>query len=427
MKILIYPHDMNMGGSQLNAIELASAVKQLGHEVIIAGQRGSLCEKVAELGLEFIELPTPGRRPSLSVIKALKRIIVQHDIEFVHGYEWPPSLEAELACLNSPATAVSTVLSMSVAPFIPTSMPLLVGTEQIAELERGFGRDMVDLMEPPVDTQLNRPDLKLPVQEKSQLWGIAEDGLTLAMISRLAYEMKLEGILRAIEVIGDYQGTETVQLVIAGSGPANSEVAEAAMKVNNRTGQLRVILTGELEDPRWLYQRADVVLGMGSSILRAMAFSKPCVVQGESGFWKVVDGTSLPDFLFGGWYGVGNGNEEGPWVLEAQLHPLLANGSLRQKLGQFARSVVVERFSLEASGASQEQFYTRVLEQGQGQSKGQGEKKLGAQHAVATARFARYKFQRLAARLRGTVAADDFNSTAALRTASRPGQPTVRA
>ncbi len=382
MKILVYPHDMNMGGSQLNAIELASAVKQLGHEVIIAGQRGSLCEKVTELGLEFIELPTPGRRPSLNVIKALKRIIVQHDIEIVHGYEWPPSLEAELACLNSPATAVSTVLSMSVAPFIPTSMPLLVGTEQIAELERGFGRDMVDLMEPPVDTQLNRPDLKLPVHEKSQLWGIAEDGLTLAIISRLAYEMKLEGILRAIEVIGDYQGTETVQLVIAGSGPANSEVAEAAMEVNDRTRQLRVILTGELEDPRWLYQRADIVLGMGSSILRAMAFGKPCVVQGESGFWKVVDATSLPDFLFGGWYGVGDGNEEGSRVLEAQLHPLLANGSLRQKLGQFARNVVVERFSLEASGERQEQFYTRVLEPGQGQ----GEKQLGARYAAATAR-----------------------------------------
>jgi len=278
-------------------------------------------------------------------------------------------------------------------------------------------------MDPPVDTQLNRPDLQLPVHDKSQLWGIAEDCLTLAIISRLAYEMKLEGILRAIEVIGDYQGTETVQLVIAGSGPANSEVAEAAMKVNDRTRQLRVILTGELEDPRWLYQRADIVLGMGSSILRAMAFGKPCVVQGESGFWKVVDATSLPDFLFGGWYGVGDGNEEGSRVLEAQLHPLLANGSLRQKLGQFARNVVVERFSLEASGERQEQFYTRVLEPGQGQ----GEKQLGARYAAATARFTRYKLQRLAARLRGTVAADDFNSTAALRTASRPEQPTVRA
>ena len=421
MKILVYPHDMNLGGSQLNAIELAAAVKDLGYDVAVAGQHGSLRAKVGELGLEFIELPEPGRRPSRKVVSALEQAIAQRGIDIVHGYEWPPSLEAELACFNAPATAVSTVLSMSVAPFIPTHTPLLVGTEQIAAAEREFGRALVELMEPPIDTRLNRPGLELPVREMSQRWGIHGGGLTIAIVSRLAREMKLEGILRAIEVIGRIPGGEPVQLVIAGGGPAAGEVAAAADEANRRAGQLRVVLTGELEDPRWVYQKADIVLGMGGSILRAMAFGKPAVVQGESGFWRVVDESSLPGFLFQGWYGAGAGSGQGADALQAQLRPLLADAALRQRLGDFARRVVVERFSLQASARRQVQFYRQVLAQGQGRNR------LGAEYTLAAARFARYKFSRLAARMRGSVAADDFNATAALRSAGAPGRPAVRA
>lgn len=410
MRILVYPHDMNMGGSQLNAIELAASVKALGHEVVIAGQHGSLRGTVDALGLEFIELPAPGRRPSLRVIYALRREIAQRGIQLVHGYEWPPSLEAELACLRGPAIAASTVLSMAVAPFIPTGMPLMVGTEQIAEAERRFGRRAVSLMEPPIDTALNRPGLGLPVDEPAARWGIHGQGLTLAIVSRLAHEMKLEGILAAIDVVASWDAGMPLQLVIAGDGPAAETVASAAAAANDRCGQQRVVLTGQLDDPRWLYARADIVLGMGGSILRAMAFGKPVIIQGERGFWRLLDEDSLPEFLWQGWYGSGQGARFGASALEGELRRLAADGSLRRQLGEFSLSVVVQRFSLDAAARRQVQFYEGVL------ASDANRRQRASERAAATVRFAGYKLGRLAARLRGTATADDFNAKAALRT-----------
>ena len=66
MKILVYPHAMELGGSQLNAIELAAAVRDLGHQVAIIGEDGALARRVEELGLERVAIPPSGgarRRP----------------------------------------------------------------------------------------------------------------------------------------------------------------------------------------------------------------------------------------------------------------------------------------------------------------------------------------------------------------------------
>jgi hypothetical protein len=41
VKVLVYPHVMEIGGSQLNAIEIAAAVRNRGHEVVIVRLSGS--------------------------------------------------------------------------------------------------------------------------------------------------------------------------------------------------------------------------------------------------------------------------------------------------------------------------------------------------------------------------------------------------
>ncbi|MGO2005042.1 MAG: glycosyltransferase, partial [Arthrobacter rhombi] len=69
MKILVYPHDLSIGGSQLNAVEIAAAVQERGHSIAIIGSPGQLETRIAELGIEFIELAAPGRRPSPRTVR----------------------------------------------------------------------------------------------------------------------------------------------------------------------------------------------------------------------------------------------------------------------------------------------------------------------------------------------------------------------
>src|SRR4051794_23612370 len=140
---------MEIGGSQLNAVELAAAVRDLGHEAIVFGQPGPLLQRVRELQLEFVESPPLGRRPSWRVMSALSRLVQQRGVDLVHGYEWTTALEiygGPRAWLGVPA--VATVMSMAVAPFLPFDLPLIVGTEQIAAHERTRGRSDVFVVEP---------------------------------------------------------------------------------------------------------------------------------------------------------------------------------------------------------------------------------------------------------------------------------------
>ncbi|MDJ0321002.1 glycosyltransferase family 4 protein [Pseudarthrobacter sp. PS3-L1] len=402
MKIVVYPHDLGIGGSQLNAIEIAAAVQRRGHDVVILGRPGPLVEHIDRLGLEFIEAPEPWIRPTPAIVRSLTDLSKARGIDILHGYEWPPALECLLAARKSNAAAVGTIMSMAVAPFVPKSMPLMVGTADILAAEHAFGRTSVELLEPPVDLELNNPDVHLDTEGFRQQWGIQSNSLVLGMVTRLADELKLEGILAAIQVAGELTGEFPVQLVIVGDGTARTTVQEAARNVNHASGQNTVILTGELPDPRAAYAVADISLGMGGSALRALAFAKPLIVQGQRGFWKLLTPESLPTFLQQGWYGTGTGVPWGAQNLASIVREISSDTERMTTLGEFGLKTVQARFSLARAAEVQEDFYQRAIE-------------APSRHQVmadtgAVGRFIAYQADRRLRGLVGKIAMDDFNA-----------------
>jgi glycosyltransferase involved in cell wall biosynthesis len=418
VKLVVYPHVMEIGGSQLNAVELAAAVRDLGHQVVIFGQPGPLLQRVRELQLEFVESPPLGRRPSWRVMSALSRLVEKREIDLVHGYEWTTALEiygGPRAWLGVPA--VATVMSMAVAPFLPFDLPLIVGTEQIAAYERARGRSDVFVLEPPVDTQFNDPLAALPMQEFRQEFGL-DDTPTVVCVTRLVSELKLEGLLAAIDVIGEIALSQPLRLLVVGDGPARSLVAERAAAANARAGSSVVVLTGELTDPRPAYALADICLGMGGSALRAMSFGKPLLVQGEGGFWETLDPATAQQFLWTGWYGVGDDPNLGAAALRGRLLALLADQARRHELGAFGRTLVEERFSLEKAGHRQLGMYQATLD-AWSRKRRSGLVPAG----IAAGGFLKYKAQRKLARALGRGSGDDFNARpVAARERARPAQ-----
>ncbi|WP_341728848.1 glycosyltransferase [Brooklawnia sp.] len=411
MRILVYPHDLNMGGSQTNAIELAAAVRDLGHECMIFGQRGVLNSRIDELGLEFIEAPRPSHRPTPWIVSALRRLAIARGIDVIHGYEWPPGMEALLAAKRDGDTrAVCTVMSMSVAPFLPDTMPLIVGTHQIAAHERKVGRHDVHVIEPPVDLEHNVMPASDELESFRRAWPL--DGRPLVVcVSRLANELKAEGILTAIAVADEMIEGQAFQLMIVGDGPARQRIEDAAHRVNSRRAGT-IILTGELADPRPAYAIADVGLGMGGSALRSMAFGVPLIVQGENGFFRTLTPETVDLFKWQGWYGMGEG-DSGSTELRGELVPLLASPTRRQSLRAFAHSVVNE-FSLETAAHRQVRIYQQVLDSGPSL-------KVDAlpDGLRSTTRFARYFARQQIARMLRRTATDDFNATPVVATADR--------
>ncbi|MCR2793558.1 glycosyltransferase family 4 protein [Microbacterium sp. zg.Y625] len=403
MRIIVYPHDLNIGGSQLNAIELAAAVRDLGHEVLIFGRRGALNARIDALGVEFIEAPPMGKRPSPSAAAALRDIVDRRGIDVIHGYEWPPTLDATLAVAGRRRPAVmATVMSMSVPRFIPRSVPLVVGTEEIADAERHAGRRRVDVLEPPVDLTHNDVAHDPGVAAFRERFGLHEERITIVSVSRFARELKLEGVLTAIDVVGRMSRTDPVRLVLVGDGPASSEVEGRARRVNDEFGPGTVVLTGRLDDPRPAYAAADISFGMGGSALRALAYGSPLIVQGEHGFWKTLTPHTIEAFLWTGWYGVDGGAEHGVEALESELRPLVRSHALRRQLGAYGLGLVRERFSLERAAALQVAMYERALDR-------PAPFPL-ASNVAALGRYGAYYVGKRVRRARGTEAEDDFNA-----------------
>lgn len=413
MRILVYPHTMEIGGSQTNAIELAAAVRDMGHEVVVHAPDGPLVARVDELGLEHVpRRPTFGS-PGAGTALHLRRLIVERGIDVVHGYEWPPILEGFAATWlqRTPVATVGTVMSMSVAPFIPDSLHLVVGTARIRAAASLGRRGRVHLIEPPVDTVANAPGRR--VDPDRVPLGLDSALPRIVIVCRLVADLKLEGLLTAVRAAGALADRRPVQLLLVGDGPAAGEVRQAAEQVNRGRSTPVVVLAGEHADPRWAYDSADICVGMGGSALRALAFGKPLVVQGEGGFFETLTPQTLPVFLDQGWFGTSHlTRTEAVDHLVEQLTALLDDPGRRAELGSFGQELVESRFSLTSAAAAQEEIYREA----------RADRVRGVRRARDSAAsgvgLLRYKIGRRVTRLRGGTPVDSFP----MRVVAPPGR-----
>lgn len=344
LKVVVYPHELCIGGSQINAIDLAAAVRDLGHDVIVYAMPGPLEDYVAAKGLRYIPAPRFRFRPSFSHVRQLTALARKEKIDLIHAYEWPPCLDAFYGPgLLFRTPIVCTVLGMIVMPIVPRVLPLIMGTEALAEAARATHHASVGVMEPPIDTENDSPANDGSAFRAQH--AIQPGELLIVTVSRLALDLKLDALVDAIDAADHLAANWKVRLVIVGDGQARSQLQARADAVNARHKREVVTLAGASFDPRPAYAAADVVVGMGSSAMRALAHGKPVVVQGERGFNAPFDAEHEAWFLREGFYGIGDGTPGGPRMAES-IAELLASPEKRSALGAHGRDVIVSRFSL---------------------------------------------------------------------------------
>lgn len=148
---------------------------------------------------------------------------------------------------------------------------------------------------------------------------------------------------------------------MVGAGPSLEPLRAAAAAANAALGREAVLVPGQLADPRPAYQAADVVLGMGGSALRGLAFGKPVVVHGAAGYTALHEpGPLVEPHASRCMYGFGEGAAP-PQLLAEQLRPLLDEPDRRAELGSWGREWVVGRFSLESVASAFEALYREVV------------------------------------------------------------------
>lgn len=347
MKILVFGHHLVVGGTPLNSIELAAALRDLhGHDVVYFATPGPMLRLVRERHLRFLPAPEGYVHPSPARMSAVREAVRREKPDVVHVWDWYQCLEAYYTVhLGLRVPMVVTDMFMQLTRVLPKHLPTTFGTPELVDQARATGRRRVELLLPPVDVQANAPGA-VDSQEFRENYGLDEQKVTLVTVSRLSRSMKFEGLARAITAVGALGAELPLELVIVGDGDARKALEEMAHAVNRRLGRPAVRFVGELVDPRPAYEAADIVIGMGGSALRGMAFAKPVIIVGEEGFSEIFSPETAGYFYYYGIFGRG-GAERGTQKLISDIRALTSDRERLSALGAFSRHFVVRNFSLE--------------------------------------------------------------------------------
>jgi glycosyltransferase involved in cell wall biosynthesis len=349
--VLVQINSLELGGTQINAIDLARAVEAHGFRSVLFGPMST----VPKSGPNVMELarargvPLEGYSPeptfvsrALALNARAKR--VGADIIHVYGTWGDPRSAYWGPCLAGRRPFVQTVYEMEVDPATYRNSSLIIGTGYLRD-ELAERPGPTTLVSPPVDLDADSPSAVSGEKFRASLGELGSRPL-VAVVSRLALEMKSYPVEVAIRAMTHLTDTDAV-LVVVGSGSEEQRLREIGHGVNAMAGRTMVTFIGALADPRPVYAAADIMLGMGGSAARSLAFAAPLVVHGEGGTAELFDENSAAS-LFRRSFWSKQAEPDGAAVLAALLRKLLADPARRKQLGQFGRNFAIENFGLTA-------------------------------------------------------------------------------
>lgn len=351
MKILILLHDLVMGGTTINAIELGTALRDRhGHEVVLFATPGPMTPLVDRSGLRLLPAPIATAHPSPARMQALREAVRRERPDLIYAWEAWTCIDAYYAAhLPMGVPMLVTDMTMQVTRLLPRELVTTFGTPDLVAKARAAGRHRAELLLPPVDHRANARAAVDPTCLR-QRCGIGADDITLVTVSRLAESMKGESLLRTLDAVRTLGRELPLRLLIVGDGSARGDLEHEAARVNAELGRPAAQLIGAMLDPRPAYAAADIVIGMGGSALRGLAFGKAVIVVGERGFSAPFAPNTAEHFYRHGFYGLGR-SRLGEGSLGADIHALAQRRDTLTALGEFSRQFVAQRFSLDLVSA----------------------------------------------------------------------------
>jgi glycosyltransferase involved in cell wall biosynthesis len=280
----------------------------------------------------------------------LRAMARQERPDVIHVWDWSQCLDAFYSVhLAMGIPLVVSDMCMSVSRILPESLLTTFGTPELVDVARAAGRPRVELLLPPVDIVRNAYGC-VDAEMFRTRYGIAAADILLLTVSRLDGHLKAESLRRTMDAVRALGQALPLRFVLVGDGALREELEQRARTINDELRRPAVLLTGALFDPRPAYAAADLVVGMGGSALRAMAFAKPVVIVGKDGFAATFSPETEETFYHRGMYGIGQGDPQNV-VLRREICDLIERHNRVATLGQFSRQFVVKHFSLETVSA----------------------------------------------------------------------------
>lgn len=353
MKLLFVLSQIELTGAETYALTLARALKSLGHEIIFVSEKMS-----APCMFKFYSLPlhtenhfTLGR---IKNIIALKKIIKEENIELIHAH----SRAANLVSFFAKSKNIPMVVSVHGRwrnHFASRALPCL-GDKTIAicpYLERYLVNelkrkpDTISMVPNGIDTQIF-----LPVDQ------IENKQLEVLFVGRFSGQKGnvIRYLLKEIyPKVGQEMSNVFFKIAAPNPSPRDIELIKDLNKILNReAAQLFEVQQNLLP----LYQRSSLVIGSGRVALEAMSCGKTVIAIGESSNPGIINKENF-EYAFDSNFG-----DCGEWNLFLENNNLsneilrfLKNKDLRNSIGEWSRSKILEDFDSKKIALKIEKIY----------------------------------------------------------------------
>ncbi len=328
----------------------------------------TITQKARELGLTYHEIPERGKFDP-SVLLALRKLIIEHDINLIHPHDYKSDLFCYLVSRSlrkKSLTLISTAHNWAMMGFrgeLYRRLDLLImryfdhliavsDATKSAMVNAGLPSEKITVIHNAIDTTVWAPRATNTFRSEFGLEGVFP---LIGYVGRITEEKDLRTWLRVAANIA--QQYPEARFVIVGDGASPRLYCElqewaAVLKIADR-----VVFTGYRQDLQNIYAALDVFFmtscreGLSNSILEAMAMGVPVVATNAGGTAELIEnGTSG--------YLLPVGDSMG---MTETLMKLLGDPRLRTQMAMAARKRVEERFSFQLRLRRIEALYEQLV------------------------------------------------------------------
>ncbi len=361
MRILHTEGSNGWGGQEIRILREAEGMRARGHEVIFAVTiGGKLIAQAQKLGFKTYELNFT-KAHALFTIPRLLRIFKKHRIDLVNTHSssdaWMAGIAARVAGklvvrtrhLSTPIRKGlnSVLLYNGLSDFVVTTssaiIPLICNQSKLSpSLCRCIptGVDPASLQVDPVAVQAFRAQLHLEPED--------------CLVGTACFVRSWKGVqdfMRAAELLKEIQH---LKWIVVGGGYVNDyKVIAEKMDLKNR-----FIFTGHLNSPYIAIAAMDIFAllstaheGISQATLQAAYLKKPLITTSVGGLPEVcLDGKTgliVPPFS--------------PEKVAEAVMKLMQDASLRQKMGQEACQLVMDKFTMQHTLDGMESVYSLLV------------------------------------------------------------------
>ena len=327
-------------------------------------------ERARQAGLTYYEL-VERRKLDPTVIRAVRDIVMKHDINVIHGHDYKTDLIAYLVArllLRRPIRLLSTAhawvmlgprgsLYRRLDLFLMKRFDHLIAVSHATKdemVQAGLDEGKISVIHNAIDTiEWSREQAPGDLRDELGLTGCSP---IVGYVGRIMPEKDLETWIRSASVVA--AACPKAAFVLVGDGYEETTRRELAVLATKLGVADRVIFTGFRSDLLRCYATFDVFLltsrreGLPNSLLESMAMGVPVVTTDVAGAKELVrDGETGFVRLQG----------DVPALSEAVL-TLVKNGPLRSRMAHACRERILHEFSFTDRLHRIEALYAALLE-----------------------------------------------------------------